>query len=69
MTNDNFSPFGSHPVNRPPVMPDFKRVPLNPPEPLPEEPKLLDALVDDIHGEAQREREARDADPLFTPHK
>jgi len=63
------TPFGSHSVNRPPATPDFKRVPLTPPEPLPEEPKLLDAVIDDMHGEAKREAEARDANPLFTPHK
>jgi len=60
---------GSRPVNRPPAQVDFKRVPLNRPEPLPEEPKLLDALIDDIHGEDARDRAARDADPLFKPGK
>ncbi len=57
---------GTRPINRPPAEVDFKRVLLNRPEPLPEEPKLLDALVDDIHGEAKREAEARDANPLFS---
>ena len=60
---------GSRPVNRPPANVDFKRIPLNRPETLPEEPKLLDALIEDIHGEAARERAARDANPLFKPNK
>lgn len=59
------------PLPRPPEdrprsgSPDYKRVPLNRPEPVPEEPTLLGALVDSFLAESEAEGKARAENPLL----